>query len=68
MEQTVSDTLMERVSRLVPGNKERPQWGSPLLSTTPISLAVPELAARVAALEEAVRELALEVQKLSAER
>jgi hypothetical protein len=38
------------------------------LSTTPRSLALENLAAEVAALENAVREIALEVQKLSTAR
>lgn len=66
--ETLSDTLLERVNQLLPGTKARPAWGSPLLSTTPTSLAVQELAAQVEALENALREIALEVQKLSAER
>jgi hypothetical protein len=41
------------------------EWGNPLLSTTPTSLAVRELAARTEALDDALREVALEVQKLS---
>ena len=57
---SMTDTLLERVDRLVDANK------APLLSTTPTSVAVGELAARVAALEEALREIALEVQNLSA--
>ena len=68
VEETMSDTLMERVTRLLPDDKVRPQWGSAALSTTPISLAIPELAKRVAAIEDAVRELTLEVQKLSIQR
>jgi hypothetical protein len=57
---------MERVKRLLPPSEGAPVWGSPLLSTTPRSLAIPQLAARVEALENAVREISLEVQKLSA--
>ena len=57
---SMTDTLLERVDKLVETSK------APLLSTTPTSVAVWELAARVAALEEALREIALEVQKLSA--
>jgi hypothetical protein len=67
-EETVSEALMERVNQLLPGGKARSEWGSPALSTTPISVAVPQLAAQVAALEKAVREIALEVQKLSAQQ
>ena len=65
---TLTDTLIERVDKLVQASKAAPpEWGSPLLSTTPTSVAVQELAAQVVALEKAVREIALEVQKLSAE-
>jgi hypothetical protein len=60
-----SDNLIERVDALIQTGKEPVEWGSPQLSTTPASLAVRELAAQVEALESAVREIALEVQKLS---
>jgi hypothetical protein len=63
---TPTDTLMERVAQLVPARDESPEWGSPLLSTTPTSIAIAELAVRTEALEKAVREIALEVQRLSA--
>lgn len=56
----MTDTLIERVEKLIQGDKE------PILSTTPLSAAVGELAARTEALEKAVREIALEVQRLSA--
>jgi hypothetical protein len=58
--EALTDTLIERVDKLVQASKR------PLLSTTPDSVAVRELAAEVHALENAVREIALEVQKLSA--
>ena len=61
------DTLVERVDRLVQAGKAPLEWGSPLLLTTPTSLAVRNLAAQVEALENAVREIAFEVQKLSAQ-
>jgi hypothetical protein len=61
---TLADTLMERVDELIQPSKPL-EWGSPLLSTTPISVAVQELALRTEALSKAVREIALEVQKLS---
>jgi predicted sugar kinase len=64
--ETLTDTLMERVDNLVHTRHAPPEWGNPLLSTTPTSLAVRELAVRTEALEKAVREIALEVQKLSA--
>jgi hypothetical protein len=54
--------MLERVDKLVQANKR------PLLSTSPISEAIGELAARIEALEKAIREIALEVQKLSAHR
>jgi len=59
-------TLKERVENLVHARNAPPEWGNPLLSTTPTSLAVRDLAVRTEALEKAVREIALEVQKLSA--
>jgi predicted sugar kinase len=58
--EALADTLTERVDKLVQAGKE------PVLSTTPVSLAVEQLVARTEALEMAVREIALEVQKLSA--
>ena len=61
----VADTLTERVDALLPTLKLPPGWGSPHLSVTPIPLAVCQLAATVAALEEAVREIALEVDRLN---
>ena len=66
--ETLTDALMERVERLLQTERPRREWGSPLLSTTPTSLGVQELAAQVEALEQAVREIALEVQRLSAQR
>jgi hypothetical protein len=64
---TLTDTLIERMNKLVhPGNAPL-EWGNPLLSTTPTSLAVHELAVRTEALEKGLRELALEVQRLSAQ-
>jgi hypothetical protein len=56
---------MERVDKLVQPGKRPSEWGNPRLSTTPTSVAVRELAARTEALEDAVRAIALEVQKLS---
>jgi hypothetical protein len=57
--ETLTDTLLERVDKLVQASKE------PILSTTPVSFAVGELVARTEALEKAVREIAGEVQKLA---
>ncbi|HWN20684.1 MAG TPA: hypothetical protein VNP93_01820 [Gaiellaceae bacterium] len=65
--ETLTDALIERVNKLVHAREAPPEWGNPLLSTTPTSLAVRELAVRTEALENALREVALEVQKLSAQ-
>ena len=65
--ETLTDTLIERVDKLVQAGKAPLEWGNPLLSTTPTSIAVRELAAQTEALEKAMREIALEVQKLSAQ-
>ena len=65
--QTKTDTLVERVERLVHTEKPPRVWGNPRLSSTPTSLAIRELAIRTEALEDAVREIAREVQKLSDE-
>ena len=61
--ETLTGTLMNRVSRLLPATDGQPEWGSASLSTTPTSLAIHDLAARVEALENAVREIAREVQQ-----
>jgi hypothetical protein len=62
-------TLTERVEALIQEQRlSADAWGSPHLSTTPRSLALENLAAEVAALENAVREIALEVQKLATAR
>jgi len=63
--ESVSNTLLERVEELIHPHKASPAWGSPHLSVTPLSVAVPQLAAEVAALQAAVREMALEIQRLS---
>jgi hypothetical protein len=62
-----SDTLTGRVDTLIEAHKVAPEWGSPRVSTTPVSLAVHQLTEELSALEDAVREIALEVQKLSNE-
>jgi hypothetical protein len=59
--ETLADTLVDRVDKLVQAGTE------PLLSTTPSSLAIRELFFRTEALENAVREIALEVERLSAQ-
>jgi hypothetical protein len=66
--ESLTDALMERVDKLVPpASRQQLEWGNPLLSTTPTSVAIRDLALRVEALEKAVREIALEVQNLSGE-
>jgi hypothetical protein len=61
----VTDALVERVDELLHRESERPLiWGNPLVSTTPTSMAIHDLGLRIEALEEAVREIAVEVQKL----
>ena len=58
-------TLIERIDKLLEASEAPREWGSPHLSITPTSLAIGELTAQVAALQAAVREIALEVQKPS---
>ena len=65
--ETLTDTLIERVDKLIQASKAPLEWGSPRLSVTPTPLAIRGLAAETTALEDAVREIALEVQKLSAQ-
>ena len=62
---TLTDTLTERVDRLIQARKVPLEWGSPHLSVTPKSVAIPQLAAEIAALEDALREIALEVERLA---
>jgi len=64
--EALTETLMERVAKLVAAEPVPPEWGNPVLSTTPTPIAIRELALRTEALENAVREIALEVQRLSA--
>jgi hypothetical protein len=64
--ETLTDTLMKRVNKLIRPSRSARTWGNPLLSTTPSAIAIHELALRTEALESAVREIAREVQKLSA--
>ncbi|MGZ4289201.1 MAG: hypothetical protein ACXVQQ_03900 [Gaiellaceae bacterium] len=67
--ETLEGTLAERVEALIQlHHPADATWGSPHAATTPLSLAVHNLAAEVAALENAVREIALEVERLSLER
>lgn len=62
--ESLTDTLIERVDTLIHGHNAPLEWGNPLLSSTPRSLAVQNLAIRTEALEKAVLELAREFQKL----
>ena len=62
--ETLTGTLLERVDELIEG----PRSQQPLLSTTATSVAIAELMARNERLEQALREIALEVQRLSASR
>lgn len=61
---TKTHTLVERVEQLVQAENQPPEWGNPRLSSTPTSLAIRELAAQTQALQNAVREIAHEVQRL----
>ncbi len=56
---TLDQTLGERVDELIRAHKGQ------LLSTTGPQTAIAELAARSEGLEKAIRELALEVQRLA---
>jgi hypothetical protein len=56
-------TLYERVDELIRSHK-----GERLLSTTGSRGSIEELAARIEGLEKAIREIALDVQKLAAPR
>jgi hypothetical protein len=62
--ESLTDTLLERVGKLVQARNAPREWGSPHLSVTPTALAVRELAQQVEALQQAVWEIALEVQRL----
>ena len=61
----VADTLIDRVTKLVQPVDRPLQWGHPLSSVTPKTLAIQNLALRVQGLEDAVRDIAFEVQKLT---
>ena len=56
----LDETLSERVDELIHAGKDRP-----LLSTTGSHGALVELAGRVESLEEAIREVAVAVEKLA---
>ena len=63
---TIADTLEERVNKLIQAVDQPVGWGHPLSSITPQALATEALALRTQALENALREIAAEVQKLLA--
>jgi hypothetical protein len=65
--QTLSSTLVERVQAFVNNDDAPVEWGSPLLSTTPTPVAIRQLAAQLAGVEQALRAIALEVEKLASE-
>ena len=61
-----TDVLTELVDQLIHRTAEsRVAWGNPLLSTTPTSMAIRDLAERMEVLEEAVQQIALQVQRLA---
>jgi hypothetical protein len=61
-----TDALTERVDHLIHRKGESlVGWGNPLLSTTPTSMAIRDLAERIEVLEEAVREIALQMERLA---
>ena len=61
--EALDETLYARVDELISSHK-----GDALRSTTGSSFAISELAARNEGLEKAIREIALEVQRLAEER
>ncbi len=61
--ETLTDTLVDRVNALIQADKAPHEWGSPRVTATPTTVAIAQLATEVAALEAAVREIALEVQR-----
>lgn len=58
-------TLVERVEKLIDARNAPLEWGHPRLSVTPRALAINELNQRVEAVENALVEIALEIQKLA---
>jgi hypothetical protein len=61
--ETLEDTLSARVDELIRSHK-----GQQLLSTTGSRGSIEELAARIEGLEQAIREIARDVQKVTAVR
>ena len=64
--ETLTSTLVERVQALVKTD-EPVQWGHPLLSTTPTPMAINHLAVHLAAAEQALLEIALEVERMASD-
>ena len=63
--ENLTNTLVERVDKLIDARNAPVEWGHPRLSVTPRALAIEQLTQRMEALENALREIALEVQKLA---
>jgi len=63
--ENLTDTLVERVEKLINARHEPVEWGDPRLSVTPRALAIEQLTQRMEALENALLEIALKVQKLA---
>jgi len=62
---TDTDNLADRLEHPVHATGKRMRvWGNPLVSTTPVSIAIRDLAERAEALEEAVREISLRLEQL----
>jgi hypothetical protein len=57
--------LTDRIERLLHYSKSPIEWGHPRVSMTPTSVAIQELVLRTEAIENALREIAREVQKLT---
>ncbi len=57
-------SLIERIDALVGAASPPLVWGHPRLGATPKSVAIHELAVRTEGVEQAIREIALEVQRL----
>lgn len=63
--EALKDPLIDRVTKLVEASTAPPEWGDPHLASTPKSLAIGELARELDALRDAIKEIAVELQKLS---
>ena len=63
--ENLTDTLVERVEKLIDARNAPLEWGHPRLSVTPRAAAIEQLTHRMEAVENALLEIALEVQKLA---